>query len=62
VKSALGPELDSFAAKAGVDRDQAADGISKSLPELVDQLTPDGVVPSMDEIRRKIGTPASPVP
>ena len=51
VKGALGGELDDFAAKAGLDRDQAADGISKALPELVDQLTPNGVVPSTDEIK-----------
>ena len=41
-EGALGSELDSFAAKAGVAKDQAADGIAKALPELVDKLTPDG--------------------
>ena len=40
VVDALGSELDSFAAKAGLPQDQAADGIAKALPELVDKLTP----------------------
>ncbi len=56
VKSALGSELDSFAAKAGVAKDQAADGIAKALPELVDKLTPDGVVPSEEKVKSELSS------
>jgi uncharacterized protein YidB (DUF937 family) len=56
VQSALGDELDGFAAKAGVAKDQAADGIAKALPELVDKLTPDGVVPNADKIKSELSS------
>ena len=56
VKNALGDELDGFATKAGVAKDQAADGIAKALPELVDKLTPDGVVPSADKIKSELSS------
>jgi uncharacterized protein YidB (DUF937 family) len=56
VKSALGSELDSYAAKAGVAKDQAADGIAKALPELVDKLTPEGVIPSADKIKSELSS------
>ena len=59
VKGALGSELDSFAAKAGVAKDQAADGIAKALPELVDKLTPDGVVPSQEKVKSELSSIAS---
>ncbi len=59
VKGALGSELDSFAAKAGVAKDQAADGIAKALPELVDKLTPDGVVPSEEKVKSELSSIAS---
>ena len=56
VKSALGDLLDGFAAKAGVAKDQAADGIAKALPELVDKLTPDGEVPSADKVKSELSS------
>jgi uncharacterized protein YidB (DUF937 family) len=59
VKGALGSELDSLAAKAGVAKDQAADGIAKALPELVDKLTPDGVVPSEEKVKSELSSIAS---
>jgi uncharacterized protein YidB (DUF937 family) len=59
VKGALGSELDSVAAKAGVAKDQAADGIAKALPELVDKLTPDGVVPSQEKVKSELSSIAS---
>ena len=58
-EGALGSELDSFAAKAGVAKDQAADGIAKALPELVDKLTPDGVVPSQEKVKSELSSIAS---
>ncbi len=56
VKSALGDQLGGFAAKAGVAKDQAADGIAKALPELVDKLTPDGEVPSPDKVKSELSS------
>ena len=56
VKNALGGQLDGFAAKAGVAKDQAADGIAKALPELVDKLTPDGVVPSAEKVKSDLSS------
>ena len=56
VKNALGGQLDGFAAKAGVANDQAADGIAKALPELVDKLTPDGVVPSAEKVKSDLSS------
>ena len=37
-------------------KDQAADGIAKTLPELVDKLTPDGVVPSEDKVKSELSS------
>ena len=59
VKAALGDKLDTFAQKAGVAKDDAADGIAKALPEVVDKLTPDGVVPSPDKVKTELGSVAS---
>ena len=56
VKNALGGQLDGFAAKAGVANDQAADGIAKALPELVDKLTPDGVVPDAEKVKSELSS------
>ena len=54
VKTALGDFLDGFAAKAGVAKEQAADGIAKAFPELVDKLTPDGEVPTADKVKSEL--------
>jgi len=56
VVDALGTELDGFAADAGVAKDQAADGIAKTLPELVDKLTPDGVIPNEDKVKSELSS------
>lgn len=46
VKQALGKQKIAAAAKkAGVSEDEAASGIAKLLPAVVDYLTPDGEVP-----------------
>jgi len=38
LKDALGADkIDAFAAKLGVDRDEASDGLSKILPQLIDK-------------------------
>ncbi len=47
VESALGGDvLGQLAGKAGVSTDAAKGGLAKMLPNLVDQLTPAGSVPS----------------
>ncbi len=52
VKQAADPEnLQAIADKAGVSVDEAANKLSKVLPDVVDKATPDGVLPSDDAIR-----------
>ncbi|GGV48353.1 hypothetical protein GCM10010277_41670 [Streptomyces longisporoflavus] len=47
VKQAVpGETLEKVAEEAGVSRDEAADRIARQLPQAVDQLTPQGQVPS----------------
>ena len=49
VKQAADPEnLQRIADEAGVSVDEAADQLSKALPNVVDHMTPDGVLPSAD--------------
>lgn len=46
---AIGPEvLDELALKTGLTRDEILSRLSKDLPRAVDDLTPDGEVPSED--------------
>jgi uncharacterized protein YidB (DUF937 family) len=53
LESALGADtLDELAARSGVPRDQLAAGLSQHLPELVDQLTPHGRLPTQEEASR----------
>jgi uncharacterized protein YidB (DUF937 family) len=55
VKRAADPEnLQAIADKAGISVDEAAEEMSKTLPEVVDKLTPDGVLPSDDQVRSKL--------
>ncbi len=56
IKQALPQEkLEQIATNQGVTTDEAADGISKVLPDLVNEITPDGVVPSGDVIKERLG-------
>jgi uncharacterized protein YidB (DUF937 family) len=55
IKQAADPEnLQALADKAGVSVDQAADELSKVLPDVVDKLSPDGVLPTDDAIKSAI--------
>lgn len=55
VKDALPPgRLDEIAANQGVTPDIAAMGISKMLPDLVNELTPDGVLPDADVLKDRL--------
>ena len=53
--SALGADtLDSLASHTGMRREELLSGLSRELPGFVDQLTPDGRVPSDDEAARML--------
>jgi uncharacterized protein YidB (DUF937 family) len=50
LSEAIGPEvLDELAAKTGLSREEILARLSKDLPRAVDELTPDGTVPSEDQ-------------
>jgi uncharacterized protein YidB (DUF937 family) len=56
VKEALGAQqVEQVANEAGVSTDEAAAGLSKVLPEAVDNVTPSGQVPSTGDIRAQFG-------
>jgi uncharacterized protein YidB (DUF937 family) len=46
IKNAFGSELDQLAAKVGLGKDEAAADLSRSLPEAVNEATPNGTVPA----------------
>ena len=55
VKSmATGGRLQELADNAGISIDEAAEEVSKVLPDLIDKVTPDGVLPSDDAVRSAI--------
>jgi len=54
--------IEEIARRAGVTREQAAEGMSELLPEVVNHVTPDGEVPGLDQLtdsveglRRRMG-------
>lgn len=56
VKEALGPQqVEQVANQAGVSTDEAAAGLSRVLPEAVDNATPGGQVPSVGDVRAQFG-------
>jgi len=55
LKKALGSdELDALARQTGLNHDELLEGLSQNLPELVDQLTPDGRIPTEEEASRMV--------
>ena len=55
LQKALGSdELDALARQTGLSHDQLLTGLSQNLPELVDQLTPDGRLPTEEEASRMV--------
>ena len=53
--SALGGDtLDTLSQQTGMGRDDLLEGLRQHLPRFVDQLTPDGRVPSEDEAQRLV--------
>jgi uncharacterized protein YidB (DUF937 family) len=57
VHQALGDEeVDRVAQDAGVTSEEASDQIARVLPQTVDQLSPEGRIPSGDEVRKVLGS------
>jgi uncharacterized protein YidB (DUF937 family) len=55
VKQAADPEnVQRIADEAGVSVDEAAEELSKAMPEVVDKLSPEGQLPSDDEVRSEL--------
>ncbi|MBR0757438.1 DUF937 domain-containing protein [Bradyrhizobium jicamae] len=53
--SALGADqIDSLASQSGMSRDDLLQGLSQYLPDAVNHLTPDGRLPSEDELSGRI--------
>lgn len=53
--SALGADqIDSLAAHSGLSRDDLLKGLSQYLPKVVDHLTPDGRLPTEDEVSGRL--------
>lgn len=53
--SALGADqIDSLSAQSGLSREDLLSGLSQYLPQVVDQLTPDGRLPTEDELSGRI--------
>jgi len=51
--SALGDDqIDALAAHSGLSRDELLAGLSRSLPDVINRLTPDGRVPTAEEAAR----------
>lgn len=51
VRSAVGDEeIASIAEKLGVSKDEAADAVAQVLPDVVDQVSPNGELPADDEL------------
>jgi uncharacterized protein YidB (DUF937 family) len=58
VKETADPEnLQRIANEAGVSVDEAAEELSKAMPEVVDRLSPDGELPSDDAVRSELSRP-----
>jgi uncharacterized protein YidB (DUF937 family) len=58
VKATADPEnLQRIADEAGVSVDEAAEELSKAMPEVVDKLSPEGELPSDDAVRSELSRP-----
>jgi uncharacterized protein YidB (DUF937 family) len=55
LQKALGnDELDALSRQTGLSHDDLLEGLSQNLPEFVDQLTPDGRIPTEEEASRMV--------
>jgi len=56
VQQALGKgEVQRIATETGMSEQEASKGIANVLPEAIDKMTPDGQVPSGDQLQQRIG-------
>jgi uncharacterized protein YidB (DUF937 family) len=56
ISEALGPEIiDQLSQRTGLPRDEVASILSQVLPLIVDQLTPEGRLPTQHEVARLVG-------
>ena len=64
LRNALGPDsIHELATQAGISEDEASGGLAALLPELVNQLTPEGRLPAetgqvdtaLSDLRRSLG-------
>jgi len=56
VQAVLGSErIAKWAAKLGISPEQANQQIAQVLPQVVDHLTPGGSLPTLDEMKAKVG-------
>ena len=56
VREALeGDELSKIAQQLGVSEDEAAQAVAQVLPDVVDQVTPEGKLPADEELDQKFG-------
>jgi uncharacterized protein YidB (DUF937 family) len=55
IKKALGNEkVAEIASKLGITPDQAADDLAQTVPEVVDEVTPDGEVPTPEQVEERL--------
>ena len=56
VRDALGPDtVKKVAKEAGASDDDAASGLASLLPQLVDKVTPDGILPKDLDVAKALG-------
>ena len=48
-------QMDRIAEKLGISRDEASSGLAEMLPQIVDQLTPEGSLPTQDLLHQGLG-------
>jgi uncharacterized protein YidB (DUF937 family) len=55
IKKALGNEkVAEIARKLGVTNEQAADDLAHAVPDVVDKVTPDGEVPTQEQVEERL--------
>lgn len=47
-------DIDTLAKHTGLSREQLLSGLSRELPGTIDELTPDGRIPTADELSRRV--------
>ena len=55
IKKALGNEkVAEIASKLGITTDQAADDLAQTMPQVVDDVTPDGDLPAPEQVEERL--------